>query len=172
MVFQHDVAHQTLANRFQVDCDDLMRRCQDLEEYHNRVMEIFYIKLHELAGRNDLEILLCGSSTDLNLELVSLYPSLIPVCPSWIALLEPEYRPQVLPLVMSIELLELARRNQRQDICEQIFEASDKNFPILQQLLENEFFENPFAPGDFHPNRLGHRAMSNHLVAFFQKQHA
>ena len=56
----------------------------------------------------------------------------------------------------------------RIDLCEQLIEFSDKNFGEFTEILGLDTF-GP-ALGDFHPSRLGHQILANHITNFFDNK--
>jgi len=167
IVFQNDPFMSALSEKFNVDYQRIFSECTDLKNLYQTLTEIFYIKLSELQQKYKIDIYLCGGASDIDINLLALYPNLKLLCESWIKLLDDSHIPSVIPLQWSRDSLPITRKYGRLDLCEQIIDASDNNFASLQKLLESKYIGPVF--GDYHPNRLGHEVMANYIKNFFKK---
>ena len=167
-VLQTDAARTNVSEKYDVDYESILLKSHGLKNYYQILIEIFYIKLHNLAQQYNIKINMIGGLTDLELEIMSLYINLQPCCASWIKLLDPRHEPSVVPLILDPRLLKLAKSHNKMDLFEDIINHSDEKFLQAQQLMETEFF-GP-AHGDFHPSRKGHKVMADYIDQYLKDQ--
>jgi hypothetical protein len=167
LLIQTDAARFNLADRFDVDCERELGAAENLRDLYTKLVEMFYIKCDAMAREYGVRLNFSGGLSDLDVDIMSLYPGLIPLCPSWIQLLCAQHIPDVIPLRVTIsktsdsDLFQTAKKQGRADICDEIMEHSNRNLLPLQDLLESDFFGPSL--GDFHPSRQGHQILSNHI---------
>jgi hypothetical protein len=164
VIFQSDAFREKLSEKFDVDYSKIYRECIDIKHFYQMVLEIFYIKLEYIASLHNVEIYLCGGLTDIDTNTLRLYPGVKVLCQSWIKLLDPRHIPSSIPLKIDKDFLPIAKSHKRMDLCDQLIDVSDQNFLFYQELLESDYFGKAF--GDFHPNREGHRVMSDYIKNF------
>lgn len=164
LILQSDAFRSTLHERYNVDIDKVYAESVDLFHFYEQLIEMFYMKLNGIAHQYNTDIYLSGSLTDLHTGIVSNFDRLIPVCTSWIQLLDSRHTPSIIPLRMQPDFFLAAKKYNRWDLCEQIAKHSDQHFLELQEMLETDLY-GP-AQGDFHPSRLGHRVFANHILKF------
>lgn len=166
VLIQTDASRDTMAAKFDVDYNDLIKECDSLADLYTKLIDIFYIKCQNFAQQFNVKLYMCGGLSDLDLATISLYNSLIPLCPSWVNLIDPQHNPSVIPLRMSPELFVSAKHNGRLDLCEEIIAYSDQQFLKLQHMLESEYFGPGL--GDYHPSRFGHELLGNFIKAHLE----
>lgn len=168
VVIQTDAYRSAGSEKYHVDHDQLYRESVDLKNFYERNLEVFYIKLNSLAEQFQTKIYLVGGLNDLAIDILPLYNNLVPVCESWIGLMEPTHSTDIIPLILNPDLYTDAKLHKRVDLMEQIANYSDTNFLKAQQLMETDWFGPSF--GDFHPSRKGHELLANHIKQFFTKE--
>ena len=168
ILFQTDSTRKNLCSELQVDLESVYRDCLDLTNLYSMLNEIFYIKCNQIGDRFNRKIYLSGGLTDLDLDLLSGFDNIIPICPSWIHLLDPTHKLSVLPLQVDSSSLTTAKNYNRWDLCEQISDHSDNCFLELQKKLESEYFGPTY--GDYHPSRLGHKILADYINLYFENQ--
>lgn len=168
IIFQNDPFFSMLSERFSVDYDQLYQDSIDIRQFYKNILEIFYIKLNDLAVKFNTKIYLCGTISSVDTDSIKNFDHLVNLCTCWIELLDPEYQPDVLPILLSKFFLLTCKKQKRLDMCEQIMDHTDQHFVYFSQLTENQYFDNPNAFGDFHPNRLAHQVMADHIKEFFK----
>jgi len=167
IVFQTDPLRTALAEVFDVGYTKLINDAADLRGLHQTLVEIFYIKLNFIAESHNCNIHVVGGLTDLDLEILSLYPRLVALCPSWIKLLNNQHTPSAIPLIFNHRSVELCKKQNRLDLCDELFSASESNFFEAEQLMESDMFGPAY--GDFHPSRKGHKIIAEYITQFFLK---
>jgi len=170
IVFQNDPFFSHLAEKYDVSYSKLYQDSTDIRQFYESILEIFYIKLNNLAAQFNTKIYLCGTMSALHTEALKNFSNLINLCTCWITLLDDSYTPDILPVLLSKDFLLTCRQKGRMDFCEQIMDHTDQNFVYFTKLTENQYIDNPNAIGDFHPNRQGHLRMSNHIKSFFERE--
>jgi hypothetical protein len=167
IVIQTDIARRSLAEKY-LDLELVFKKTHNLESLYTELSEICYHKLAYLAKLANTKIHLVGGLTDLSTDILSLseFGDLVVLCDSWIKLLYNAHTPSLIPLRLDPELLTATKEYNRYDLFEQVVEYSDKNFLKLQELYESEFFGPAF--GDFHPSRLSHKLLSEHIINYFK----
>ena len=170
IVFQTDAARRQGADAFQVDYNLILRKSVDTQDFYKRILEIFYIKLNEIAEQFNVKIYVSGGITDLNLQLFTMnnFSSLHVLCESWIKLLYPEHTQSIIPLLINPDEVKYMLSLQHTKIVDELITISDKNFPVFTSILETECFGREF--GHFHPNLLGHNIIGKHIKEFFDKE--
>jgi hypothetical protein len=168
VVLQTDAYRRQACEKYLVDYNQLFENSHDLKHFYEQSLEIFYIKLNNLAEEFQTKIYLAGGLTDLALDIISMYTNLVPMCESWIKLMDPSHQPSIIPLIVSPELFKNAKQHNRLDLLEQISNHSDLNFLKAQKLMETEWFGPTF--GDFHPSRKGHELLANYIKEFLKKE--
>ena len=171
IVFQADPAIDQQSSTFSVDFKKLFHDSSDINDFYFRALDIFYIKLNQIAEQYNIKIYLVGAVSDLNLELltkINNFPNLIIMCESWIKLLDPQHTVSMIPLHIESTFLENAIKYQREDFCDKIVSISDTNFIKLQIQLETEYFGDVL--GDYHPNLKGHTVMAEYIDNFLNKE--
>jgi hypothetical protein len=168
VLVQTDAYRPQGSEKYHVDFDQLYQQSTDLQNFYERNLEIFYIKLDSLAKEFQTKIYLVGGLNDLALDILSLYNNLVPMCESWVRLMDPAHLPSRIPLILDPDLFKDAKQHDRPDIMEQIATASDVNFLKAQQLMETDWFGPSF--GDFHPSRKGHALLADHIKEYFTKE--
>jgi hypothetical protein len=166
MILQTDAARRQCCDKFDVDHDAIMQQSKSLQEYYQRLLEIFYIKLNGIAEQFKVTIHMVGGLTDLDLETLSLYENLESCCQSWLKLLDTNHVADAMPLIFLPGMLEEAKKLDKLDLFEEIIFHSDKNFLQAQKMMETDFF-GP-VHGDFHPSRKGHEIMANYFKKYLQ----
>jgi hypothetical protein len=165
ILFQTDAARLSHSNKFDVEVDNIYNTADNLLDFYNRLIDIFYIKCNDIAKMFDVKIYICGACTDLNSNLLQQLDHVVPICDSWIQLLIPTHTHSVMPLQMKPDFFIQTKKYNRLDLCDQIIAHSDDNFLCLQEMLESDWF-GP-AIGDFHPNRSAQRVMSDYIINFY-----
>jgi len=168
VLIQTDAYRHQISEKYHVDFDQLYQQSTDLQNFYERNLEIFYIKLNSLAQEFQTKIYLVGGLNDLALDIVSLYTNLVPMCESWIGLMDSSYEPGRIPLILNPDLFKAVKQHNRLDIMEQVAAASDTNFLTAQQLMETDWFGPIF--GDFHPSRKAHALLANYIKQYFTKE--
>lgn len=161
VIIQSDPGRAIDADKCNVYYDKIIKECQSLRDLYTQLTEIFYAKCQDLAEKFSVNIHMCGGLSDLDSEIMCLYKNLLPLCPSWIKLLDTQHQPDIIPLRMLPELFVAAKHHARVDICKEIIEHSDQKFPVLQHMLKSNYFGPD--PGDNHPSRQGHEVLSNFI---------
>jgi hypothetical protein len=168
IVMQTDAFRPNSSKQYQVDYDHLYQDSLSLLDFYQKTLEIFYIKLDLLAKEYNLKIHLVGGLTDLDIHTISLYNNLIPMCESWVHLIDNTHTPSIIPLILNPGLLTAVKEHNRIDLLDEIVQYSDQNFLKAQELMETEYFGPSF--GDFHPSRQGHKLLSNYIKEFLTKE--
>ena len=168
VVLQTDVARTACSEVYQVDYDYLYSHSSNLSDFYQKTLEIFYIKLNELAQEYNLKIHLVGGLSDLNTDVISLYSNLDVICNSWITLLDSTHTPDVVPLILNPSLLTKIKQHNNVELFEEVIQYSDRQFLKAQTLMETDYFGPGF--GDFHPNRKAHEILAKHIKNFFNKE--
>jgi len=171
IVFQTDAIREYRSKSFDVDYKTMFQDSTDVVDLYTRAIDIFYIKLNNLAVQFDVKIYLCGGLSDLNIELltkINNFSNLIVMNESWVKLMYPDHVTSTIPLRIDPVLLENAIKFQRADLCKEIVSISDNNFIKLQSVLETEYFSEPI--GDYHPNLKGHNLMAEYIDNFLTKE--
>jgi hypothetical protein len=171
IVFQTDPAIERQSSTLSVDFKQLFHKSSDVNDFYFRSLDIFYIKLNQIAEQFNIKIYLCGGSSDLSLELltkINNFPNLVVMCESWVKLLYPAHKISIIPLRIEPTFLENAIKYQREDFCDEIVSISDSNFIKLQSVLETEYFGEVI--GDYHPNLKGHNVMAEYIDNFLTKE--
>ncbi len=167
LVMQTDPFRSVASDKFDVDIDSLLSNSNSLREFYQQTLEIFYIKLNNMAEYYQTKIYMIGGLSDLDLDVLKLYPNLESLCPSWIHLMDPAHSPSPIPLILNPKLLETAKKYSKINIMDEVISASDENFLRAQKLMETDFFGPVF--GDFHPSRKGHRVLADYILNYFEK---
>jgi len=165
-VLQTDASRTTVSNKFDVDYESIIEKSNSLKDYYKTLLEIFYIKLHNLAEQYRVKIHMIGGLNDLDLELMSLYNNLLPCCESWIKLLDHTHQPSEIPLVLESKFFVEAKKHNNTNLVEDIINYSDQKFVRAQQLMETEYFGSAF--GDFHPSRKGHEVLASYIKNYLK----
>jgi hypothetical protein len=168
IVFQTDPMRDNQAKVFDVDYRTLISDAADIHSLHQTLVEIFYIKLNQLAERHHCRIHVVGGHTDLCMETLSLYPRLVALCPSWIKLLDSHHNPSVISLIIDSRSVELCKKQNRLDLCDEFFKESESSFLHTDRLLQSDMFGPAYS--DFHPSRKGHEVMADYIADFFSKR--
>jgi hypothetical protein len=171
IVFQTDAFRDIQSKTFAVDYKKLFAESADVKEFYTRALDMFYIKLNEIAKQFNVKIYLCGALSDLNIELltkINNFSNLIVMNESWVKLMYPDHEPSMIPLRIDPSLLQSAIKFQREDLCNDIVSISDSNFIKLQSVLETEYFGEII--GDYHPNLKGHNVMAEYIDNFLTKE--
>jgi hypothetical protein len=168
VVIQTDAYRHQVSEKYHVDHDQIYQLSTDLQNLYERNLEIFYIKLDSLAQEFKTKIYLVGGLNDLALNIVSLYTNLVPMCESWIGLMDSSHQTNCVPLILNPDLFRDAKQRGRLDIMEQVASASDTNFLKAKQLMETDWFGPSF--GDFHPSRKAHALLANYIKEYFTKE--
>jgi hypothetical protein len=162
LVLQTDAFRPLLHERYDIDLDSVYSQSTSLFHLYEQLIELFYIKLDGIAQQFDTDIWLSGGVTDLHTGILPSFTKLVPVCTSWIQLLDQRHVPSIIPLRIDPNFFSTAKQHNRYDLCRQISDYSDQHFLGLQEMLETNLF-GP-AHGDFHPSRLGHQVFANHIL--------
>jgi hypothetical protein len=165
-VVQTDASRSAVGDKFDVDYESILQKIDRLKDYYRIFLEIFYIKLHNLAEQYGVKIHMIGGLTDLDLETMLLYNNLQPCCESWIKLLDHTHQLSTIPLVLDSKFLVNAKKNNKINLVEDIINHSDQKFLRAQQLMETEYFGPAF--GDFHPSRKGHEVLANYIKNYLK----
>jgi hypothetical protein len=168
VVFQTDPVRPVLHEKLSVNLEEIYSNVDNLESLYTELTEIFYIKVAETAKRFDKKIYLAGGLTDVDTELLNLYPECQVLCQSWVQLINPDHTPSVMPLQIDSNTLTQAKKYNRIDLCDSIVNHSNQKFLELQEMLESKYFGPVY--GDFHPSRDGHKLMSDFIHNFFKSQ--
>ena len=62
----------------------------------------------------------------------------------------------------------MLKKSGRVDLCEQLIDVNDTNFTEFNTILKLETM-GPVL-GDFHPSRLGHQILAEHIINFVNKK--
>jgi hypothetical protein len=165
-VLQTDASRSKVSDKFNVDYESILQKSSGLEDYYKTLLEIFYIKLHNLAKEYGVKIHMIGGLTDLDLESMSLYSNLVPCCESWIKLLEPTHCPSQVPLILDSKLFVQSKKHNNINLVEDVIARSDQTFVRAQRLMETDYFGPAF--GDFHPSRKAHEVLSNYIKNYLK----
>lgn len=168
VLIQTDAARQAQADKFQVDYDEIYRSGQDIKDIYTKLLEIWYIKLQFMAEQYDTVFYMSGGLTDLDMDSMKLYPRLRALCPSWIQLCEPAIKSSTMPLIMSHHVLKYLHDNHDARLMTQMMDWLDESFLSLQTLLESPWMGPSY--GDYHPSRLAHQRLSDHIKKFFLEE--
>lgn len=158
-----DIEQADQADKFHVDYKDILDKSTSYQEFHQQIREIIFIKAQMLAEMYNRTFYLVGTSTDI-IDNMDPYPNLRLLVPSWIQLCKQSYIPRYAPLIINPVIVEFAKTNNRPDICDELFNISDKNFTDFQSLMESQCFQNQKAWGDFHPNLQGHKLLAEQIL--------
>lgn len=169
ILFQTDAFRSRLSEKFDVDYPKIYQQSTGLENFYESLIEIFYIKLNQVAEQFNTKIYLSGTNADVHTGLIEQFPNLVPMCVSWIKLVEPAHKPSVIPLLFDRDFLKTAK-SYNITLCKEIMDYSDESFSKFMSLLENKHFDNPKAFGDFHPNLLGHKVMAKYIKDYFKSK--
>jgi len=165
-VIQTDASRSITSDKFNVDYESILEKSSGIKDYYKTLLEIFYIKLHNLAEQYEIKIHMIGGLTDLDFESMSLYNNLVPCCESWIKLLDPTHQPSQIPLILDPKLLVRAKKHNKINLVEDIITCSDQSFLRAQQLMETDYFGPAF--GDFHPSRKGHNVLASYIKNYLK----
>ena len=171
VVFQTEADRNTLADSFFVNYEEILDQSENLHDFYLRTLDIFYIKLNNIAQQYNTTIYIAGGSTDLNLELltkINSFSNLKILSESWIKLLYPEHQISMIPLTTDSEFLQMTLEKKHYKIADEIIELADKKIIPLQLAIETDYFDKEF--GHFHPNLLGHNLMAEYIDNFFKKE--
>jgi hypothetical protein len=162
LVLQTDAFRSALHERYHIDLDGIYSQSKNLFHFYEQLIELFYFKLNGIAQQFNTSICLSGGFTDLHTGILPNFDKLVPVCTSWINLLDQRHIPSIIPLRIDPKFFVTAKQHNRHDLCKQIADYSEQHFLELQEMLETNLF-GP-AHGDFHPSRLGHEVFANHIL--------
>lgn len=163
LLIQSDAARFDQAEKFNIDITERIKVTGNLRNLYVELTELFYIKCNDLANHYDINLYISGGLTDLDLDTISLYNRLIPICSSWIKLIDPGHAPDVMPLRVAPSLFQTLRQLERHDMCDEVVAHSNNNLLRLQSMLELQ--SRYFGPsiGDFHPSRQGHEVFADSI---------
>lgn len=164
IVIQTDAMRMCCSHRSHVDFDPVSTEATDLINLYERLLEIFYIKLDDLARQHQTKIYLVGGLSDLAMDILCLYANLVPVCESWIRLMMPRHEISVVPLLIDADALKTIHASGRMDLLDEALAFSDRRFLQLQTVMETEYI-GP-AQSDFHPNSKGHQLLADQIKQF------
>lgn len=168
LVIQTDAGRNYQAEKFHIDYDHICRSGKSLVEIYQTFLQQWYIKLQFLAKRFNTEIYLCGGLTDLYTAALKPHTRLHVVCDSWLRLCDPDTKSSIMPLIMSPEMVKYLHDNHDPSLTQQMMDWLDEAFLPSQNLLESPWM----GPGvrNYHPNRLAHQRLSDHIKQFFREQ--
>lgn len=169
VIFQTDPVRTSKADKLGVDITDQIQQASSLEQLYTALAEIFYIKISNFSKQFNIPVYVVGGLSDVDDSVFSLYNNKENIiCKSWIKLLYNNHIPNVIPVQVNAEHFTTFKELGRIDLCEQLIEFSDKNFGEFTEILGLDTF-GP-ALGDFHPSRLGHQILANHITNFFDNK--
>ena len=169
VIFQSDPMRPVNAEKFDVDINEQITQASSLEQLYISTVEIFYIKISELSKQFNVPVCIIGGLSDVDESVFSLYNNKENIiCKSWINLLYKNHVPSVIPLQFNSELFSTFKKLGRTDLCDQLLEINDKNFAEFTEVIGLETFGPSL--GDFHPNRLGHQILADHMINFIEKK--
>jgi len=166
IIVQTDPMRLQQSQRFDVTLSAMSDLAHDLRNLYDRMIEVFYIKLQELCEIYQRQVYLVGGVSDVDLDIVKLYPRLVPLCASWIRLMAPWHEPDVVPLLIDADALTAIRQLDRSDLLDQAMDLADQRFRLLQPVMETPWI-GP-AQADFHPNAQSHALLAQHIRDYFR----
>lgn len=175
IIFQTDAGRSKSADLFNIDYADIIKNASDINLVYSSLTEIFYIKLNEIFNKYKIPIYLLGGITDVDDELIKLYPNINVLCNSWISLLYPTHKHSTIPIHLpqtdkfdiDVSILKYLRTINRGDLFNQLLKLLIDRFDELNEILCLETMGPVFC--DFHPSSKGHRIMSDFIINYFQK---
>lgn len=169
IVFQSTPMRPSLAEKFDVDIDEQIQQAISIEQLYTSLAEIFYIKISNFSKEFDIPVYIIGALSDVDESMFSLYNNKENIiCKSWISLLYKDHVPGIIPLPFEPRMFTMLKKSGRIDLYEQLLNTNDKNFIEFNKILELETMGPSM--GDFHPSRLGHKAMANRIIEFIDKK--
>jgi len=169
IVFQTDLMRTSFAEKFDVDIDEQVQKASSIEQLYTNLAEIFYIKISNFSKQFNVPVYIVGGLSDVDANAFSLYNNKENIiCNSWISLLYKDHVPSVIPLSLESRMLTMFKKLGRTDLCEQLLDINDKNFIEFNKILRLETMGPSF--GDFHPSRLGHQILAEHIINFIDKK--
>jgi hypothetical protein len=132
LVLQTDAFRPLLHERYDIDLDSVYSQSTSLFHLYEQLIELFYIKLDGIAQQFDTDIWLSGGVTDLHTGILPSFTKLVPVCKSWIQLLDQRHVPSIIPLRIDPNFFSTAKQHNRYDLCRQISDYSDQHFGIAR----------------------------------------
>ena len=167
ILFQTDPTRPYKSETFDVDIDSVITKVDSLKNLYSSLVEIFYIKISELASQFKIPVYIIGGLSDVDQSIFSLYNnSENIVCSSWVNLLYADHKNNVIPLQFNSELYTTAKKLGRLDLCNEILDINEQNFMEFNEVIGLDTF-GP-ALGDFHPSRKGHRILAEHIIKFLE----
>lgn len=169
IVFQTDPMRTSFADKFDVDIDEQIQKASSIEQLYMDLVDIFYIKISNFSKQFNVPVYIIGALSDVDDHTFSLYNNKKNIiCNSWLSLLYKDHVPSVIPLPLDSKTLTIFKKTGRTDLCEQLLDISDKNFIEFNKILGLETMGPAF--GDFHPSRLGHKVLTEHIINFVDKK--
>ena len=171
IVFQTDLMRTSFADKFDVDINEQIQEASSIEQLYTNLADIFYIKISNFSKQFNVPVYIVGALSDVDDYLFSLYNNKKNIiCNSWLSLLYKDHVPSVIPLSLESKTLTMFKKAGRTDLCEQLLDINDKNFIEFNKILGLETMGPAF--GDFHPSRLGHQILAEHIIKFVNKKEA
>lgn len=166
MVFQTSPGRFKNHQVFGVEVNDIMSTHTTLKYFFTELVEIWYIKLQQLAEKHNTHIYLCGSLSDLELNALKLYDRLIPVCESWQQLLYPEHVASVIPVALDDFTVVDIKNSNNQALLQDTLNYLDNSFAEFDVVRSTGIY----GPIDFHPTRESHRVIAEHIKQFLKSK--
>lgn len=169
ILFQTDPLREYRSETFDVDVDKSIKTTDSLHNLYVSLVEIFYIKIAELANQFGVPVYIIGGLSDVDPSIFSLYNnSENIICSSWIHLLYRDHQNSLIPLQLNSEFFSTCKRLGRLDLCDEILNINEQNFMEFNEVVGLDTF-GP-ALGDFHPSREGHQILAKHIINFVEKK--
>ena len=165
-VFQSSPTRPQRGEEYDVDYSTLYQRHDNIVFLCDELLEMWYIKLQQLAERFDVTFYMVGGLTDINLDILKLYPRLVCMEPSWQKVLNPDHQPSSVCLHAEPNTLELAHRVKNTELVKSIMDYSDTTIHMYMAAMDLD----TMGPIDNHPNRKGHRVMADIMHKFLEAQ--
>ena len=165
IVFQTSPLRSGLGLESSVDYKSIAERHSSVVEFGNEIIEIWYVRLDEIARRIRSKILIVGGFSDVDINTIGLYENLEVLCPSWQKLLFPEHIDSTIPLRGEKYALEFFREINNPALLDSYLDYIDQQTGHYLNMMDLD----TFGPVDFHPNREGHKIMSDRIIEFLTK---
>lgn len=165
-VFQTSPTRSHRSNEYDVDYTAMYQKHNNIVFLCDELLEMWYIKLQHLAERFDVQFYIIGGLTDINLDILKLYPRLQCVEPSWQQILNPEHQLSSVCLHTEPNTLELAHQVKNMALVKNIMDHSDTTIHMYMVAMDLD----TMGPINNHPNRKGHRVMADIMHKFLESQ--
>jgi hypothetical protein len=165
-VFQSSPNRPERAPEYDVDYDSLYIKHNNIIFLCDELLEIWYIKLQQVAEQFDTQFIMVGGLTDINTNILKLYPRLECMVPSWQQVLNPKHVISSVCLHAEPNTLELAHRVKNSELVKHIMDHSDSTIHGYLDAMDLD----TMGPIDNHPSRKGHRIMADIMHNFLETQ--